>query len=364
MPAGTFTASNMPDVLLKQHLLFDKGRLNVQRKNPRINSAKAVFENQTFRTELVMTGTECTGVKVAWLKVCDDVVVDNSVTPMSCILGGAESESVGATIAPNFFFYKDFVVTNKQCNDLYTYEDKMAENMLKYKIFLEEQLNKKVNATLLGAAMPASDYDGVLPIGWTEDDPAFVFPYGESISDKTLSEMLVIADMSNIESPVWIGDATWQASTTLAKYGNNQGGEVHDTSGLLTEMGNFYFDAKTMNLIGADYGKIIGFDPGNVGIWTINEYDNEVPQPFGDGVKWVWREQSMNLKDQNGNPIFFDAIMESSCIIGNNGMPRLSTKVRLVLRGGVVVGPGECNDADTGIIYMKQGAAPEPEVEE
>ena len=61
MAAGDFSASQMPLVLLKQNRIFLGGaRVNSQRNDSRLQTVKAVLENQTARPIPVMTGRECT----------------------------------------------------------------------------------------------------------------------------------------------------------------------------------------------------------------------------------------------------------------------------------------------------------------
>ena len=136
MAAGDFSASQMPLVLLKQTRIFLGGaRVNSQRNDSRLQTVKAVLENQTARPIPVMTGRECTGVKITWLKACDESVVDCADGGFTavCDITGPEIESVAETLPNNLCLSKSFTVTDDECNDLFTYEDKMAEALLNAK---------------------------------------------------------------------------------------------------------------------------------------------------------------------------------------------------------------------------------------
>ena len=357
MAAGDFSASQMPLVLLKQNRIFLGGaRVNSQRNDSRLQTVKAVLENQTARPIPVMTGRECTGVKITWLKACDEAVVDCADEGFTavCDITGPEIESVAETLPNNLCLSKSFTVTDDECNDLFTYEDKMAEAMLNAKYQIEKELSERILAAMYAELFPASSYPGEEPPGWDLSGDPYLYPGEAALRPLTLSQMYVITQVNNIVNPIVIGDGTWQADQIVAQSGNNNGGMVYNEASLFNQWGKWYFDPVSLMAVGDGVGKLLMFDPNNVILWSKNDVEHTDVRPFGDGDKYSWKEPSLYLKYKNGTPIYYDAWMQLACVIGVNNRRRLAAKVQLIFTGGFAVGPATCVTGDTGILYFEQ----------
>lgn len=357
MAAGDFSPSQMPLVLSKQQRIFLGGaRINSQRNDSRLQTVKAVLENQTARPIPIMTGQECTGVKIAWLKACDTTVVDcadGGFTP-TCAITGPEIESVAQTLTNNLCLKSSFSVNDDECNDLFTFEDKLAEAAINAKYQIERELSERVLAAMYAELFTASSYPGAEPPGWDLSGDPYLYPGEAAVRPLTLSQLYVMTQVNNIINPVIVGDGTWQADAILANAGNNNGGMVYNESSLYGQWGNWYFDPVALMAVGgAGVGKAIVFDPNNVLLWSKNDVQTMNPVLLADDL-YSWKEPSLYLKNKNGTPIYYDAWMKITCGLSTNGKRRKFVSVEYTFSGGFAVGPATCTAGDTGIMYLEQ----------
>ena len=360
MAAGDFSASQLPNVLAKQQEIFlTGGRLGIRKNDPRVNAAKAVFENQTAVPLPIMKGDKCVGVEATFLKYCDDTVVDcaDEAFVFSCDITGAEGESLKQEFNPNFCFQKSFTVNDNECKDAHTATEKIAEGIVNLKLALEAELSTFIINELYGSVSPASDYEGEAPAGWDLTGTPYEYPAAAATRALTLSQMYVISQINRIMNPVMIGDGTWQADVNLAQFLNNQGGAIYDEAGLYGQWGKWYFDPIALAGAGAGTGKLIMFDPNSVLAWTKNDVTNLNPQLWlGSRDLTNWKEPLSFVKGRGMN-LYYDAWMQEACIEGADGVSRRKgTKVQLILRGGFHVAQGVCNANDTGVYLFTQNA--------
>jgi len=360
MAVGDFSPSQMPKVLLIQKDIFlNGGRLNVDKNNPRVNTARAVLENQTARPVPVMTNGSCTAVDMTWLKYCDQSVVDcaDGGYTFSCDITGAEGESVKQTLTPNICLEKKFSVNDDECNDAFTAEMKIAEGMINAKLAIETELSQVIAARLYAGISPASAYPGEEPPGWDLSGTPYQYPGDATKRPLTLSQMYVMSQINRITNPVLVGDGSWQADAYLAQFLNNQGGAIYNEAGLYGQWGRWYFDPIALMGLNNNVGRLLMFDPNNVILWT----KNDIPSSEMSPTMWLpskslsrWREPSLILKDANGSPLYYDAWMQETCIEGVSGSRRKTYAFQLILRGGFNIGPNACNANDSGVYYFEQ----------
>lgn len=360
MAAGDFNASQLPKVLALQREIFvTGGRLGVRQNDPRVAMARAIFENQTAVPIPVMKNGKCTQVDVTWLKYCDTTTVDcgDGGYVFSCDITGAEGESVKQTLDPNICIEHSFTVNDDECNDAFTAEQKIAEGLVNAKLALESKLSQLILNQLYAGVTPATSYEGESPTGWDLTGTPYKYPSAATSRPLTLSQMYVMSQINRVNSPVMVGDGTWQADVNLAQFLNNQGGGVYNEAGLYGQWGKWYFDPINLNAVDAGVlnGKLLMIDPNNVLAWTTNEVMNDQPELYiaSKGL-YRWREPLMFVKSTN-QQLYYDVYMQESCIEGANGVsPRKATKFRLQLRGGFHTGDATCHTGDDGTYLFAQ----------
>lgn len=358
MAAGDFSASQIPQVLTEvQNIFITGGRLNLRKNDPRLNTAKAVLENQTAVPLPVMTADgKCTAVDMTWLKYCGSTGVDcaDEDYVFSCDITGAEGESVKERLEANYCHEEKFIVRDDECNDLFPAVKKIAEGIANAKLKAEANLSAFMMAQLYAGISPASAYEGEVPEGWDLDGTPYLYPGTAIDRPRVLSEMYVMSQINQVTNPVYVADGTWQADVYLAQHLNNNGGAVVNEAGLYDGMGNkWYFDPIAMSTLNNDAGRLIMFDPNNILAWFTNDVSNFEPEMWLSSKALTrWKEPTMYLRDRNGNPLYYDVYMQEDCIEGVNGKPRKVYKFKLTLSGGFHIGPNACNANDTGVYYF------------
>lgn len=351
MAAGTFTASELPDVIVKIQEMFNGERFTPE-LNKDIDTIMALATRQTARfdkLDVLLDHMDCRGSKVVFLKDCTSTVVDLIATPItSCTLTGGETESSSLTLANNLAYQDTFSVKAEDCKDAFTVEDKIAFLMASKMASMEEKLDLAGIAFLAANEQPAAD-----PLTYTETGNVLNVPEAGFVPE-LLADMAVIAKLSNLYSPFIISGSNLYIANFLADYRSASSPSVDAV--LKSGPFDIVFDIKNIDVtVGANATFLV--DPSAYVFWSSNQYTNTAPTEFGKGsTLYVWKQRAPRLMFNNNGvltPVFFDMSMQETCTVVG-GTRYLTHTFEIVFRGGLQLAPQVCSATDTGILQFNK----------
>lgn len=348
MAAGDFTASVLPDVIIKINEMFS-GKRHTPELNTPIETIKALAERQTVRfdkVDVLLDHMDCRGCKVVWLKDCTNDVVNGIDTPItSCDITGNETESTYLSVANNLAYYDTFSVKEEDCKDAFSAAEKIAYLMATTMAALEVKINLAGIAFLVANNQaPADD------MGYTINGSDVLEVPKASITPAFLADIAVMAELSNLYSPFLVSGKNFYTANFLAEY--RSAGSDHVDGAL----GSFpiVWDIKNMDTtVGADATFVV--DPSSYVFWGSNQYQNEAPEMrAGDSKTLVWKQRAPRLMFNNAGtlvPVYFDITYQKTCSV-TSGTEYTNHIFRVLFRGGLQLGPQVCDSGDTGILQI------------
>lgn len=350
MAAGSFTASAMATVVLKQEQLFADPRSNRELQYP-LESAKALLENQLVRFDpaTVMLGRQCPTVKATFLKACRDNTVDltdsnNDIT--DCTFTGTQIESDNITIEANKGWKESFVVYDDQCTDTYTMEDKLAYAIAIGSLNVEKRISTDVISYLHANAMTNRYTNTTGTINGTTTE--FV---AADWKPDLLAEFDITAEFNEIRNPILLTGTNFKNAIYNAQF--NFANMDQKDQKMKFDAWKWYFDARTVDsTVGAKATFL--FDAGASAFWAKNEFTNMTPMQL-DGDTIGFALPSKNLKYRDGNKmvtVMFDVYMKRTCKVATVGpvaKRRWGTFVEIHVTYGLQRGPEDCNNG-SGIL--------------
>jgi|GEM_PF-4624373 len=351
MAAGTFTASVLPDVLIKINEMFS-GERHTPELNKDIQTIQALAERQTARfdkLDVLLDHMDCRGAKVVFLKDCTNTAINLITDPItSCTLTGAETESESLTLANNLGYADSFSVKEEDCKDLFTIADKIAFLMASKMAAIEEKLNLACIAFLIANEQPVAD-----PLTYTETGNIVNIPT-DAWTPALLAEMAVMAKLSNLYSPFIISGSNLYVANFLADYRSQSSPSVDAV--LKSGPFDIIFDIKNIDTtVGANATFMV--DPSSYAFWSTNQFQNTAPQEFSKGsTLYVWKQRAPRLVYNNNGvltPVFFDMSTQETCAVVS-GTRYVNRVFEIVFRGGLQLGPQVCSATDTGILQFNE----------
>lgn len=348
MAAGDFTASVLPDVIIKVNEMFSGVRHTPELNQP-VETIKALGERQTVRfdkVDVLLDHMDCRGCKVVWLKDCTNNVVDGVATPItSCDIEGTEAESTYLSVANNLVYYDTFDIHEDECKDVFTAADKISYLMATTMHSIEKKINDAGIAFLLANNQePAADQGYDINVDNVLEVPA------TSVKPELLADISIIAELSNLYSPFIVTGKNFYTANFLADY-RSAGSDNAD--GALKHF-DIVWDVKNIDTAaGANATFVV--DPSSYVFWGSNQYQNLAPMPRGDAQgTMVWKQRAPRLMFNNGGtmvPVYFDIEYQKVCYVVS-GTTYLKHRFRVVFRGGLQLGPQICDSGDTGILQI------------
>ena len=349
MAAGDFSASVLPDVIIKINDMFS-GKRHTPELNQPIETVKALAERQTVRfdkVDVLLDHMDCRGCKVVWLKDCTNDVTNGVDTPIaSCDITGNETESTYLSVANNLVYYATFEVSEEDCKDAFTASEKIAYLMATKMAMIEKKINDAAIAFLTANEQEPGD-----DLGYTLDGNIIQVPAAD-ITPAFLADVSVIAELSNLYSPFIISGKNFYTARFLADY-RSAGSDNVDA---VFRSGPFdiVFDVKNIDTtVGANATFVV--DPSSYVFWGSNQYQNEAPEMrAGDSKTLVWKQRAPRLMFNNAGtlvPVYFDITYQKACQVVS-GTEYVNHAFRIVFRGGLQLGPQVCDSGDTGILQI------------
>ncbi len=349
MAAGDFSASTLPDVIIKINEMFSGVRHTPELNQP-IDTVKALAERQTVRfdkTDVLLDHMDCRGAKTVWLKSCTNDVVDAIATPIaSCTITGDETESTYLSLANNLAYVATFEVSEEDCADAFTAAEKISYLMAVKMAMIEKKINDAAIAFLIANNQAFADdldyaVDGsnVLQVNAADITPAF------------LADVAIMAELSNLYSPFIVTGKNFYTAKFLSEYRSAGSDHVDGALGAFP----IIWDVKNIDTTaGADTTFVV--DPSSYAFWSSNQYQNESPVSRGDAQgTMIWKQRSARLMYKNGSalvPVYFDVEYQKVCQVAPAGTVTINHAFRIVFRGGLQLGPQVCDSGDTGILQI------------
>lgn len=347
MAAGDYSASALPDILLKIDELFADPRSARELQHP-LESAKAVLENQMVRFIPTMLGDKCTGVNAAWLKSCADTSVgcDGDDLLSDCEITGDELESDSKAFPDNFCYRDRFAVMDIDCKDKFEFDEKMAYGFATKTLQLEKNLNNAI-ITFLGANASANLYTntlGTIQVGGETD-----YKPEQYVPETLFADLDLTAIFNEINNPILLSGTLMRNAFYNAGF-NNLNMDQKDQKAQF-DAWNLYFDPRSVDSVAGEQAMYM-FDAGAMAFWCKNEFTNLAPNNQMDPANThTFALPSRHLMYRDGNAmkkVMFDVYTQRKCVI-SNGLRKWGTHVEIQLRGGLHLGPLDCNSG-SGIL--------------
>lgn len=356
MAAGDFSASYIPDVLVKQEQVWADSRADRELQHPE-DALQGVLARQQVSFDPILRGGECVGYKAAWLKSGNTTVVDNSAGGSNlenCNITGDELESVSTTYAPNISLRATYQVKDDECKDLFDAQEKIARGALNAKTQLKKTLSTKLIG-ILNANGSASNFtiaegaihhtlSGVVhqiaPTDWTSD---------------LIAEFMLHAAWNKFNAPYLINGSNFYKDYFLTPYRTDFGNQ--DAQGAYRQAGiDMVFDP--MNVDGVNGTKrTYMVDAGALGFFCKN-YNGSVTAEQITADRFRWQERDMSLTFVNAGqtiPVTFDVYMERGCHVKNGTARVPGWTFEYQLNAGIHIAPPD-GDSKNGITIFDKVA--------
>jgi hypothetical protein len=347
MAAGDFSASVWPEVQVKALEMWESPRLRQKVERP-VEAAKGFLENQLVQFDPVLSGRECIGVKATWLKDCDFDVIEDSNTAWDCDIAGTEAESDSEIYSQNLNFYKTFRVDDGNCDNQYTYADKVAYLFEKNKSAMDQALRDKILAALVAAA-EGSDHANA--IGQVEGTVTEILATDFDRGADLLGDFRLHADMNQMSNPYFITGTNFFIGNYHAQF-EALNDDQRDRLAKYNAFANWYFDP--IAFAGASLSpNTLMIDPGAAGLWHQTDTQSDEPEMMPDkDMTMKWKVDSSQLFYPDGTPIQYEVHARHTCARSNNNLRKV-TDFRIVFKGGFVSAPNIC-DIHSGIVNFEK----------
>lgn len=349
MAAGDFTASALPDILIRMEQMFSGQRLTPEFNQP-IETINALATRQTVRFDALPSLLEtfnCVGTKATFLKSCDNSV---DTTISDCEISGSETESSSVTLANNLLYAKTFKVSEVDCKDVYKAVDKIAYLMGKTMVDLENAVNEAGIAFLVANSQ---DNTATMPDTWDNSDADVIAIPAAEMVPATLAEIFYQAQINNLYSPFLISGHNLYTSKILSDF--RSAGSDNVDAIFNSPLGDIVFDLKNIDTL-TSLRSTFAVDPSSYAFWASNDFMTETPERWDDQYNtMVWRQRAPRLAYRDGNsivPVYFDVMKQTKCATDSNRNLR-EYYYRIIFRGGLQLGPQVCSTSETGILHYK-----------
>lgn len=347
MAAGDFTASTLYNVQRRMSDMFGGQRQNAHLNLPS-PTLIAALTKQTARFDPIQTQTRQTrGVEVSFLKrtITVNDAADTPVT--SCTIGGAEGESDKITMTPTEDLWTEFSVIDQDVNDIYSFEEKVADGFARSMVNLRLAWNNKLLAWFnsnIATTPTIRTGDGTLNGNVIEVAKATMN------TAEYIATMAAIAAENDMYSPFIISGRIFWVPKYAAQF---KSAACCSLDAIFDGPFEIFFDIKNIDsIVGTD--SVLMIDPAAYAIWPHNHIQSDTPvREAADTL--VWRQPDPILQFADGGilkPVYYDVIAQRKCVINQADTPdaeRWGTNFRIHMRWGKSLAPNP-SGLGTGII--------------
>lgn len=347
---GVFSPSTNGDILVKETEFITENRISETRKP--IVAGQAILSHQdptlTLLGEQVGNGMKCVGAKVVAMRTCNNVVETD--LSLDCTVPAAtEAGSEALQLSKEIISIARFSVWDSDCNNVFSFEDKVAQQKAVAKVNIEVDLTKKLVAY---AAAQADTPDAA----WFKTPGSIVgnaYQVAEAeFNSKMYADILYASSLTDIYNPIMINGRNFYHDTFLAQY---KGSACCDNDAVLNGAPwSIFFDIRNVDsILGAETSLII--DKNSLLSWFSVEWQNTVPnQVLSD--TFVWSEPLPRLTyTANGvaQQIYVDIRARKACRNGKD----YGVHYEVILSGKILANLPNC-ESRKGILKIENTGTP------
>ena len=326
--AGDFSPSVLGDTIIKEmDMLNGQGRTLSELSKP-IVAGQAILMNQDPSITEMYSGQDCISAKIVALRG-GSVVVAGSSTLACDIPDGNELGSEGKTLDKVLLVNPVFAsIKEKECNNAFTWEERLAYVKLKAKVELEVALTKKlVSNASLWADIPSAlwfDKTAGTVVGNSYDVT------NANFKPELYADILYASNIIDMNNPIVLNGINFYHDTFLTQF---KGIACCDNDTVLTGAPyQVYFDLRNVDTtIGAK--TTFAIDKNAMLFWSSPIF-NAVPREMTNDTI-AWTEELPRLRYMaNGQmlPIYVDIRAQKKCV--DNGTD-IQWNYEFTLRGAL-----------------------------
>lgn len=362
MPAGDFTASVLPDILMQVEDIFARPTaIQCEFEHP-VMTAKLMLERQEVRTVPVLEGTVCKGVKAWFLQSGTDSIVHDGTaerTTANCdIATGTQLQTNSKTYDNNISIQAVHEVEDARCDNAVTFQRESAMAIIKAMVDIRKRLNTRCLA-LLNANVQPHQYTNIdaTYIGGNYSLNANSYKVAPTnFNQDTLQYLRLVAHHEQVKDPIILNVgsnffmdkdiAFFKRVTTTENYKN----EIYNAA-------DIHWDLDGYDSLATPRNTTFIFSPNVVLFWNTIIHNTNVPIQIDSSKNlWVYKIQDPELmykKDGRLVPVEYDVRYQFTCNgLTNLGQEKFVHKYEVTLRGGLDIAPSGFNRAATPVAEL------------
>lgn len=348
---GVFSPSTNAAILIKETDFIVENR--IQETNKPIVAGQAILDQQnpilTLLGEQKGDGMKCTSAKLVALRTCDNTVEDDLT--LDCeVPAGNEGGTEALVLGKQIISIARFSVWDSQCNNVFSFDDLVAQNKAIAKVNIEVDLSRKLVAyAAANADTPSTDW---FETPGTVSGNKFVIA-NEDWNEDIYGDILYAANLTDIYNPMMLNGRNFYKDTFLSQY---KGLACCDNQGVLRGAPwPINFDIRNIDqTLGGNYTLVL--DKNSLLFWSSVEWTNVAPR-LTVADTYVWSEPLPRLKYMaNGaqQTIMVDIRARKDCRNGKD----YGVHYEIILTGEMKANLPNC-DGRKGILKIEK-AAPTP----
>lgn len=350
--AGTYTASVMGDVLLKESELLATSRQYELSRS--IVAGQAILSNQDPNiTGIEFRGEECIKAKATNIRLGSTLASDKTV---ACTVStGVEAGTDSITFAKEILTKPSrFRIWDHECHNAYDFVDRLAYMSLKAKIDQEVELTKVgINFLAAGADVPVPSWfqsTGTTPV--VDDTNVLEIATADWKGD-LLADMLAIKQLAYMPNAIIVSGRNLWNKTILAQF---EGQYASQNNQVLVGQNFFdiYFDLMNVDQTLGDAGTLM-IDKNAMIFWSSPLHPDIANPQLMTADTYRWTDMLPRLQYMaNGkmNPVYIDVKATRICSSAAYGWD-----YEYVLRGAMSLNLPNASD-DYGILRFRNVATP------
>lgn len=324
--------------LIKEGEILQGTGRSVSELNVPIVAAQAILSHQDIdvKPEIYGAGEECINAKVTALRACGQTVSGSSTIVCDIPTGnqiGSEAMTITKRKLTNPYY---FTIKESECNNTYTWAERLAYNMLKAKVVIEVEMGKMMISTIaLAADVPVQ--------AWYQKTTGTVVGNSFNVTEANFkpelyADILYASQVTDMNNPIMLNGSNFWHDTFLSQF---KGIACCDNDQVLTGVPySVYFDIKHIDTVLAAK-TTLAIDKNAFIFWSSPRWTNIAKQGVKDTQ--MFTDELPRLKYMaNGamQPIYVDVRMQMVC----TGEGEISWNFEVVPRGVFQANMSNCDD--------------------
>lgn len=347
--AGDFSPSVMGEKIVKEAQILNGEGRTLSELNQPIVAGAAILQHQDPEITEMFEGQSCISAKVVALRGCD--ITESGNPTINCdIPDSTQGASEGLVLEKELLINPiRFSIKEKECNNAFSWDERLAYFMMKAKVEAEVSLSKKATALCgLNADVPNADW--FVKTNGTVNGNSFDVSSANFGSD-LYGDIMYASQVSDMNNAIVLNGINFFHDTFLQKY---KGMACCDNDGVLNGSPfSVFFDLKNIDTtLGAK--TTLAVDKNALLFWSSPAFTNMVPE-LKTNDTYAWSETLPRLKYMaNGGlqDIYVDVRAQKKCLEGHTD---IQWNFELVLRGNLKANLANCDERQ-GILKITQVA--------